>query len=98
MMMKGESEFAVRLSFQLYGWSFGKWEYYGLRGRRDSWLGSHFRLSAFVQYGREIFPMIRLNVSRNVTPTEKILFELHRLFQQSAANAPGAALGTGDRP
>jgi hypothetical protein len=39
---------------------------------------------------------VRINYS--IAAGVQILFEPHKLFQQSAANALGAALRTGDRP
>jgi hypothetical protein len=64
--------------------------YYGAR--------SNIGLSACAHHGLWFFPVIRLNVSRNLTPTGEILFEPHKLFPQSVPNAPGAEVGTGDRP
>jgi hypothetical protein len=68
----------------------------GVRG--DYWVRSNLGLSAWVQHERWLFPVIQANVSRNVTATVQILFEPHKLFQHSATNASGDALGTGDRP
>jgi len=62
----------------------------GVRG--DYWVRSNLGLSASVQYERWLFPVIQPNVSRNVTATVQIQFEPYKLFQHSAANAPG------DRP
>jgi hypothetical protein len=95
-MMKGKSEFAARFSFQFCGWAFSGWRNFGRRGRRDSWLGHP--LSACMQQKRVILLVIRLNLSRNVMPTGKILFEVHKLFRHSAENPPGIALRTGDLP
>jgi hypothetical protein len=39
---------------------------------------------------------VRINYS--IAAAVQILFEPHNLFQHSAANAPGAALRTGDQP
>jgi len=68
----------------------------GVRG--DYWVRSNLGLSASVQHERWLFPEIQPNVSRNVTATVQILFEPHKLFQHSAAGAPGATPRTGDRP
>jgi len=68
----------------------------GARG--DYWVRSNLALSASVQYERWLFPVIQPNVSRNVTATVQILFEPHKLFQHSTANASGAALWAGDQP
>jgi hypothetical protein len=38
------------------------------------------------------------NFGLSATGAAQILFAPHKLFQHSAANAPGAASGTGDRP
>src|SRR6266849_8999467 len=62
----------------------------GVRG--DYWVRSNLSLSASVQYERWLFPVIQPNVSRNVMATVQIQLEPHKLFQHSAANAPG------DRP
>ena len=60
---------------------------FGVRG--DYWIRSNLGLSAWVQHERWLFPVIQPNVSRNVTAAVQILFEPHKLFQHSAANAPG---------
>jgi len=60
---------------------------FGVRG--DYWLRSNLGLSAWVQHERWLFPVIQPNLSRNVTAAVEILFEPHKLFQHSAANAPG---------
>ncbi len=66
--------------------------------RDDYWVTSNFGFSAWVQHERWLFPVMQPNVPRNVTGAAQILFEPHKLFQHSAANAPVVALGTGDRP
>ncbi len=66
--------------------------------RTDYSLRSDLSLSVSVQHERWLFPVIQPNVSRNVTAAVQILFEPHKLFPHSAANAPGAAMATGDRP
>ena len=60
---------------------------FGVRG--DYWIRSNLGLSAWVQHERWLFPVIQPNISRNVTAAVQILFEPHKLFQHSAANAPG---------
>jgi len=69
---------------------------FGVRG--DYWVRSNLGVSAWVQHERWLFPVIQPNVSRNVTAAVEFLFQPHRLFQHSAASAPEAASGTGDRP
>jgi len=59
----------------------------GVRG--DYWVRPNLGLSAWVQRERWLFPVIQPNVSRNVTAAVQILFEPHKLFQHSAASAPG---------
>jgi hypothetical protein len=61
-------------------------------------LRSDLSLTVSAQHERWLFPVIQPNVSRNVTAAVQILFEPHKLFPHSAANAPGTALATGDRP
>ncbi|SRR6266849_4784860 len=68
----------------------------GVRG--DYWVRSNLGHSAWLQHECWLFPAIRPKVSRNVTAAVRILFEPHNLFQHFAANAPGAASETGDRP
>jgi membrane-associated phospholipid phosphatase len=60
--------------------------------RTDYSLRSDLSLSLSVKHERWLFPVIQPSVSRNVTATVQILFEPHKSFQHSAANAPG------DRP
>ncbi|MBZ5548468.1 MAG: phosphatase PAP2 family protein [Acidobacteriia bacterium] len=55
----------------------------------DIWVRSNLALSAWVQHERWLFPVIQSNASRNVTAAVQILFEPRKLFQHSAANAPG---------
>src|SRR6202158_1822014 len=66
-----------------------------ISARGDYWLRSNLGLSVWVQHERWLFPVIQPNVSRNVTAAVQILFEPHKLFQHSAANASGAELGMG---
>jgi hypothetical protein len=66
--------------------------------RTDYSLRSDLSLSLSVQHERWLFPAIQPNVSRNVTATVEFLFEPHKLFQHSAASAPGVAAAPGDRP
>lgn len=68
----------------------------GIKG--DYSLRPNLSASVSAQSERWLFPVIPPNVSRNVTAAVQILFEPHKLFQHSAADAPAAALGTGDRP
>lgn len=65
--------------------------------RSDYWVRSNFGLSAWVQHERRLFLVIQPNVLRNVPAAVQILFDPHKLFEHSAANAPGATSATGDR-
>jgi membrane-associated phospholipid phosphatase len=66
--------------------------------RTDYSLRSDLSLSVSVKHELWLFPVIQPNASRNVTAAVQILFEPHKLFQHSAANAPGATSRAGDQP
>ncbi|HET7208392.1 MAG TPA: capsule assembly Wzi family protein [Terriglobales bacterium] len=68
----------------------------GIKG--DYSLRPNLSVSVSVQSERWLFPVIQPNASRNVTTAVQILFEPHKLFQHSSADAPAAALVAGDRP
>jgi len=67
----------------------------GARG--DYWVSSNLSLSASVQYERWIFPVIQPTQSTNVSATLEIQFQPQKVFQHSAANRAGTAVGDGSQ-
>ena len=67
----------------------------GVRG--DYRARSNLGLSASVQYGHWLFPVILPNTQRNVTARVQILFHLERLFHRCCTNATRSASGNGGR-
>jgi membrane-associated phospholipid phosphatase len=68
----------------------------GARG--DYWMRSNLGLSASVQYGRWLFPVIQPNAQRNVTATVEILFQPEKLFQSSGRDSANGASTTRSLP
>jgi hypothetical protein len=68
----------------------------GVRG--DCGVRSTPGLSACMQHEPWFFPLIQLCVFRNGMAPARILLEPHKLSRHFAVNAPGTALGMGDRP
>jgi hypothetical protein len=89
LMWKGESELVARATFEPRSQSLSTWKNRGFRLRNRS---------NCVKPERWLYPVIQLNLSRNMTEAMQISFEPRQSFPHFAANAPRAKSETGGRP